>query len=144
MEDEANEDQRPDPTFSQCYNMLIAPVANLLDGPELIIVPDRHLYKVLFPVLSDEKEKLLAETFRIRIVPPLMTITDYHSQTGVLIVGEPKVDQVFYKGQSEKLCPLPAARKEAEMILDDCWELSLCWDSKRLRRQYLTKYIRWL
>jgi len=131
--------------------MLIAPVANLLDGPELIIVPDRHLYKVPFPALSDENGKLLAETFRIRIVLSLMTLkliqdspTDYHSQTGVLIVGEPKVDQVFYKGQIEKLCPLPAARKEAEMILDDCWELSLCWDSKRLRRQYLTKYIRWL
>ena len=31
-------------------------------------------------------------------------------------MGEPKVDQVFYKGQIQKLCPLPAARKEAEMI----------------------------
>ena len=123
VEEEPDEDQRPDPTFSQCYNMLIAPVANLLDGPELIIVPDRHLYKVPFPALSDEKGKLLAETFRIRIVPSLMTLkliqdspVDYHSQTGALIVGEPKVDQVYYRGRIENLCPLPAARKEAEMI----------------------------
>ena len=57
------------------------------------------------------------------MVPSLKTLkliqdspTDYHSQTGVLMVGEPKVDQVFYKGQIEKLCPLPAARKEAQMI----------------------------
>jgi len=96
VEDEANEDQRPDPTFSQCFNMLIAPVANLLGGPELIIVPDRHLYKVPFPALCDEKRKLLTET----IVPSLMIITDYHSQTGVLIVGEPKVDQVFTRDKS--------------------------------------------
>ena len=31
-------------------------------------------------------------------------------------MGEPKVDQVFYKGHIENLCPLPAVRKEAEMI----------------------------
>ena len=93
--------------------MLITPVVDLLGEAELIIVPDHHLYNVPFPALSDENGKLLSETFRIRIVPSLMTLklikdcpADYHSQTGVLIVGEPKVDQVFYKGRIENLCPL--------------------------------------
>ena len=41
---------------------------------------------------------------------------DYHSQTDVLIVGEPKVGVVYHKGRREKLCPLPGAKEEAEMI----------------------------
>jgi len=41
---------------------------------------------------------------------------DYHSRTGALIVGEPDVSEVLYKNRIEKLCPLPCARREAEMI----------------------------
>jgi len=123
VEEGEDENQRPDPSLAQCYKMLIAPVADLLDSPELIIVPDRHLYKVPFAALSDDNGKPLSETFRIRIVPSLMTLkliqdspVAYHSETGALLVGEPKVDRVYYKGRIENLCPLPAARKEAEMI----------------------------
>ena len=65
----------------------------------------------------------LSESFRILILPSLMTLkliqdspADYHSQTGALIVGKPDVSRVYYKGSVEKLCPLPCARKEAEMI----------------------------
>jgi len=123
VEEEEDEDQRPDPTLAQCYKMLIAPVTDLLDKPELIIVPDRCFYKVPFPALSDENGNILSQTFRIRIVPSLMTLkliqdspADYHSQTDALIVGEPKVNQVFYKGRVERLCSLPHAREEAEVI----------------------------
>ena len=41
---------------------------------------------------------------------------DYHSQTGALIVGDPEVGDVIYKGGHERFGPLPSARKEAEMI----------------------------
>ena len=34
--------------------MIIAPVADFLDQPELIIFPDRALYKVPFAALKDE------------------------------------------------------------------------------------------
>ena len=68
-------------------------------------------------------EKYLSETFRIRIAPSLTSLRliqespeDYHSHTGVLIVGEPKIGQVFHKGRCEKLCPLPGAREEAEIV----------------------------
>ena len=105
------------PTLAQCYQMIIAPVADLLGEPEIIIVPDRVFYKVPFAALKDENEKYLSETFRIRIVPSLTTLkliqdspADYHSQTGALIVGEPAVSRVYYKGTVEKLCPLPGAR----------------------------------
>ena len=122
-EDEEDESQQTVPTLAECYKMIIAPVADFLDKPEIIIVPDRLLYNVPFAALKDESDKYLSETFRIRIVPSLLTHkliqdsrVDYHSQTGALIVGDPDVGEVFYKGRIEKLCPLPCARREAEMV----------------------------
>ena len=128
VEEEEDENQQLDPDLTNCYKMLIAPVADLLEeANELVIVPDRCLYKVPFAALKSDGEdvngKYLSDRFRIRIIPSLLSLgliqncpVNYHSQTGALIVGEPKVNQVFYKGRTEKLCPLPSARKEAEMI----------------------------
>ena len=124
VEETEDESQYPEPlSLSQCYEMIIAPVADLLDEREIIIVPDRVFYKVPFATLKDGNDAYLSETFRIRIVPSLTTLkliqdssADYHSHTSALIVGEPAVSNVYYKGSLEKLCPLPGARKEAEMI----------------------------
>ena len=125
VEEEEEEDLQPLPTLEERYRMIIAPVADFLDQPELIIVPDRVLYKVPFAALKDESGNYLSEAYRIRIVPSLMTLglihdsaADYHSQTGALIVGEPDVRDVSYKGRLGELCRLPAARKEAEMIAE--------------------------
>ena len=106
------------------YEMLINPVSDLLKEPEIIIVPDRSLYRVPFPALLDKKGRYLTETFRIRVVPSLTALkliqdspTDYHSQTGALLVGDPDVGEVIYRGRlNKKFVPLPGARKEAEMI----------------------------
>ena len=105
------------------YKMLIAPVAELLVEPEIVIVPDRNYYQVPFASLQDENGTYLSETFRIRIVPSLTTVkliqdipADFHSETGALIVGDPVVGRVLYKGSLENKKPLPCARKEAEMI----------------------------
>ena len=106
--------------------MIIAPVADFLEEPsrsELIIIPDRALYKVPFAALMDERGNYLSEAYRIRIVPSLTTLgiiqnspADYHSRTGALIVGEPDVRNVYYKGRLGVLSRLPFAREEAEMI----------------------------
>ena len=105
------------------YNIIIAPVDDLLKGSEIIIVPDRHLYHVPFPALLDDSGKYLSEKFRIRIVPSLTTLkciqdspADYHSQCGVLIVGDPEVGLVRLRGSRKTFKPLPFARREAEMI----------------------------
>ena len=123
IEDEEDANQQPVLTLAECYQMIIAPVADFLGQPELVIVPDRALYKVPFAALKDEKGKYLAESFRIRIVPSLTTLRliqdspgDYHIQTGALIVGDPEVGDVFYKGGVQRFSSLPCARKEAEMI----------------------------
>ena len=85
--------QGPRMNLPICYKLIIAPVVAFLEGPEIIIVPDRALYQIPFAALIDESGKYLSETFRIRIVPSLTTLklinespADYHCQTGALIV----------------------------------------------------------
>ena len=111
------------PTLFQVYNMLIAPVSDLLEGSEIIVVPDRCFFQVPFAALHDECNRYLSDTFRIRIVPSLTTLklildspADSHSETGALIVGEPSVTDVYFKGELRILRPLPGAKAEAEMI----------------------------
>jgi len=113
----------PEQNLTLFYNMIIAPVTDLLEGSEIIIVPDPCLCHVPFPALLDDSGKYLSDTFRIRTVPSLTTLkciqdspTDYHSQCGVLIVGDPEVGRVRYNGRRTTFTPLPFARKEAEMI----------------------------
>ena len=64
-------------SLSLCYKLFIAPVYDLLEEPDVIIVPDRSLYKVPIAALS-EKEGVqhLSETHRIRVIPSL-TILKY-------------------------------------------------------------------
>ena len=118
-----DENQPPERTPACVYKMIIAPVADYLDEPEIIIVPDRLFYKVPFAALEDESGKCLSESFRIRIVPSLTTLTliqdspaGYHSQTGVLIVGDPYVSEVLYSGILRQISRLPFASEEAKMI----------------------------
>ena len=114
----------PEPSLTLFYELLVNPVFDLLDEPEIIIVPDRNLYRVPFAALLNESGKYLSEHFRIRVVPSLTTLkliqdspADYHSQTGALVVGDPDVGVVIYRGEvNKKFVPLPGARKEAEMI----------------------------
>ena len=121
-EEDENHDSKP-LTLAVGYNMIVAPVADLLQESEIIIIPDNLLYPIPFAALKDGNGKYLSDTFRIRIVPSLTTLkliqlspADYHSKTGALIVGEPDVSDVYYQGKSRQLPPLPGARKEAEMI----------------------------
>ena len=123
VEEEEDENKQPELTLDHCYKLIIAPVAVLLKEPEIIIVPDRSLYKVPFSALKDESAKFLSESFRIRIIPSLSTLKliqdspeDYHSHNGALIVGAPELGQVLYKGRLEGKSPLPCAREEAERI----------------------------
>ncbi|XP_078354217.1 tetratricopeptide repeat protein 28-like [Oculina patagonica] len=109
--------------LSLCRKLIITPVVDLIEGPEIIIVPERSLYNIPFAALPDESEKYLSETFRIRVVPSLTTLkliqdspADYHSQTGALIVGNPDVGRVRYKGRLKFISRLPCAESEANMV----------------------------
>ena len=59
-----------------CYKLIIAPVADLLDGCKIIIVPDHYLYHIPFAALPDQCGKTLSENFKIcvAIAPSLTTL----------------------------------------------------------------------
>ena len=99
--------------FEPLYNILIGPIKDLLDGDELIIVPDGSLSLAPWAALS--------ECLRIRTVPSLTSlrlITDcpheYHNKSGVLLVGDPCLEQVRFKGKPYE--KLQYAREEVKEI----------------------------
>ncbi|XP_022802844.1 tetratricopeptide repeat protein 28-like [Stylophora pistillata] len=105
------------------YKVIIAPVADPLEGSEIVVVPDRSLYRVPFSALMNEQGEFLAEKFRIRYTPSLTTLkliqdspADYHSETGVPLVGDPDVGTVMFQGSELTLPQLPKAKGEVEMI----------------------------
>ena len=124
FEEVDEDDQDLEPSLSLYYQLIIAPVVHLLEEPEIVFIPDRSLYNIPFAALRNEEGKCyLSQSFRIRIVPSLTFLklvqdcpADYHSQTGALIVGDPEVGHVIYKGEFDRKCSLPGARREAEMI----------------------------
>ena len=103
------------------YEIIIEPFVDLLEGNELIIVPDGPLWLTPFCVLLDSNSKFLCETLRLRVAPSLSSLRmilncsdEYHSRNGALLVGDPWVKEVVIDG--EKFPQLPFARMEVEMI----------------------------
>ena len=124
--DDNGADHREQSESSQCtsikslqplYDAVIGPIEDVLEGDELIIVPDGPLCLAPFSALS--------ETIRIRTVPSLTTLkliidspADYHSKSGALLVGDPCLEKVteYTPGTKPKYKKLPHAKQEVEMI----------------------------
>ena len=101
--------------FPPLYDLLIGPIEDLLDGDELIVVPDGTLSKAPWAALS--------ETLRIRTVPSLTSlkvITDspieYHSKSGALLVEDPCLKKITNKWRKPIYKQLKYAKMEVEMI----------------------------
>lgn len=108
------------------YEIIIEPFVDLLEGNELIIVPDGPLCLTPFCVLLDSNSRFLCETLRLRVVPSLSSLRmilncsdEYHCRNGALLVGDPLVEEVVING--ENLPQLPFARTEVEMIGNILW-----------------------
>ena len=124
--DDNGADHRAQSGSSQCissksleplYDAVIGPIEDVLEGDELIIVPDGPL--CLAPLSA------LSKSIRIRTVPSLTTLklikespVDYHSKSGALLVGDPCLKNVIvgYPKQKRKYIDLPHAKQEVEMI----------------------------
>ena len=103
------------------YDVIIDPIVDLIHGDELILVPEGQFCLAPYAAFVDSNSRYLCDVCKIRLIPSLASlklITDspdgYHSSTGVLLVGDPWVQEVVTPG--EKLEQLPYARKEVQMI----------------------------
>ena len=110
--------------LKELYNKFIGPIADLLHGDEITIIPDGPLSLVPFSAVANQHSRYFSETFRIRLIPSLTSLKLmakcpewYHSKTGALLVGDPRVSvHVVINGKCTELSPLPWAKKEVEMI----------------------------
>ena len=104
------------------YDVIIDPIADVIHGDELILVPEGPLCLAPYAALLDSNSRYLCDVCRIRVIPFLTSLKlitdspdDYHSKTGMLVVGDPWVQEVVIR-KGIKLEQLPFARKEVEMI----------------------------
>ena len=99
------------------YDTIIDPIQDLFSGSELVFIPEGPLCLAPFAAFMSPDSKYLCESFSIRVAPSLTSLkmiaqcpVDYHRKSGVLLVGDPWVQDVTGEPQ------LPFARKEVEMI----------------------------
>ena len=104
------------------YDVFIAPISHLIEGDELIIVPDRSSFFIPFAALVDQHSRYFSETVRIRLVPSLTSLLllkecpeSRHSTSGAVLVGNPWVETVRIKG-CKPFPQLPGAEEEVKMI----------------------------
>ena len=103
------------------YDVIIDPIADLIHGNELILIPEGPLCLAPYAAFVASNSRYLCDVCSIRVIPSLTSlklITDspdgYHNKTGVLLVGDPWVQEVVIPGNV--LQQLPCARKEVQMI----------------------------
>ena len=104
------------------YSYVIAPILDLIEGDELIIVPDGPLWLAPFAALQNPFSKYLCESFKVRLIPSLTSLKiiahcpKFHSSSGALVVGDPDMSEVTNSQGDQILEQLPFARQEAQMI----------------------------
>ena len=108
------------------HDITVTPIADLICGRELIIVPDGALFLAPFAAFLSPDSQYLCESFRLRVLPSLISLKlimdsppGYHISSGALVVGDPNVERIVKKkGRRvvKLLAQLPNAREEAEMI----------------------------
>ncbi|XP_066022688.1 tetratricopeptide repeat protein 28-like [Pocillopora verrucosa] len=127
--DEKIKEANPQPHFQQdgclstLYDIVMKPVADLIQGDELLIIPDGPLWIAPYAALKDGNSKYLCESFTIRVAPSLASLRliadcpdDYHKSSDALLVGDPWVSEVTNSEGEKVLEQLPCAKEEVEMI----------------------------
>ena len=107
--------------LKELYDVVIAPISHLIRDEELIIVPDGSSFLIPYAALVDQTSRYLSETPRIRLAPSLTSLrlltecpVGRHSTSGALLVGDPWIKTVRFKGN--KFSQLPGAEEEVKMI----------------------------
>jgi len=103
------------------YDVIFSPIKDLINGNEVIFVPEGPLCLAPYAAFMDSNSKYLSEYFKIRVIPSLNSLKlikdcspDYHKKSGALLVGDPCLEEVGYPGLT--LEKLPFAKIEVEVI----------------------------
>ena len=111
----------PKAALRMLYDVIIEPIGDLINGDEIIFVPESSLWSVPFAALMDSESNYLCDSFRVRTIPSLTTLKlindypdDFHYKKSALLVGDPCLEGVLFEGR--KLDPLPCAREEVVII----------------------------
>lgn len=110
--------------LEELFEVLIGSVESNLTEEEIVIVPQGSLYLVPFAALRNPTTgKYLYETKRIRLAPSIVALktlqecpADYHIKTGALVIGNPEVGEVIFKGGKCEFGSLPNAKVEANLV----------------------------
>ena len=114
--------QEDNPPLAALHSYIIAPILDLIEGDELIIVPDGPLWLAPFAALLNPFSRYLCESFKVRLIPSLTSLRiiahcpKFHSSSGALVVGDPDMSEVTNSKGDQILEQLPFARQEAQMI----------------------------
>ncbi|CAH3156955.1 unnamed protein product, partial [Pocillopora meandrina] len=127
--DEKTKEAKPQPHIQQdgclstLYDIVMKPVADLIEGDELLIIPDGLLWIAPYAALKDGNSKYLCESFKIRVAPSLASLRliadcpdDYHKSSDALLVGDPWVSEVTNSEGKKVFEQLQYAKIEVEMI----------------------------
>ncbi|XP_068726251.1 tetratricopeptide repeat protein 28-like [Montipora capricornis] len=97
------------------YDVLVSPIADLLQDDDLVFVPDGPFWLAPYSALSD--------SVRIRIIPSLTALKviagatdEFYSKSEALLVGDPYLEEVTYGTGEPMFEQLPCAKKEVEVI----------------------------
>ena len=111
----------PKAALRMLYDVIVEPIGDLINGNEIIFVPESSLWSVPFAALMDSESNYLCDSFRVRTIPSLTTLKlindypdDFQYKKSALLVGDPCLEGVLFEGR--KLDPLPCAREEVEII----------------------------
>ena len=120
-EEESTPPQEGDDALKKLYDIIIAPCLHLINGDELVIVPDGASFLIPYAALVDQNCRYLSETLRIRLAPSVTSLVllaecpeDRHGTSGVLLVGDPWVETV--RLGRKRFGQLPWAEKEVKML----------------------------
>ena len=105
------------------YNIVMKPIEDLVQGYEVIIVPEGPLWLVPYAALLDDESKYICESFSVRLIPSLTCFKliadspeEHHSRTGALLVGDPWVAEITNSTGIPLMPQLQFAKEEVEMI----------------------------
>ena len=93
-------DESKKEALKMLYDVVIRPVKDLLNGDEIIIVPDGPLCRAPFTAFINSHDRYICESYRVRLLPSLTSlklISDspkFHGKGRVLLVGNPNLAEI--------------------------------------------------